>query len=127
MSDRQRILVVDNDRDTQRLLNRTLELEGFDTIIVDDGESALNLLGKLRPDLVILETASLVDESLQILDQMRAYSNVPIIILTTAYEVESLRKALYHGADDYIRKPFGTRSFVARVRAKLRRSQLKVM
>jgi two-component system response regulator VicR len=124
MNDRQRILVVDDDRDMQRLLNRTLELEGFDTIIADDGESALNLLGEMQPDLVILETVRPEHDSFQILDHMRKHSNVPIIILTTDYEVESLRKALYHGADDYIRKPFGTRSLVARIRAKLRRTQM---
>jgi len=123
INERQRIMVVDDDQDTLRLLNRTLEMEGFDTVIVDDGDSALNLLDKVEPDLVILDTMSPGNESLEIIDHMREHSDVPIIIISSGYEIESLRKALAHGADDFIRKPFVTRSLIARIRAKLRRAQ----
>ncbi len=126
MNNRQRIMVVDDDQDMQRLLNRTLELEGFDTIIVADGDSALSLMDKAKPDLIILDTTTPDDESFQTLDHMREHSNVPIIMLTSEYEVELLRKAMSLGADDFIRKPFGMRSFIARIRAKLRRSRLTV-
>jgi DNA-binding response OmpR family regulator len=123
MNERQRIMVVDNDKDMKRLLNHTLESEGFDTVIVDDGDSALNLLDKIAPDLIILDETNTEKDSLQILDQMREHSDVPIIMLTSNYEVELLRTALAHGADDFVRKPFGTRSFLARIRAKLRRAR----
>ena len=126
MNDRQRIMVVDDDQDMQRLLNRTLELEGFDTVIVADGDSAVNLMDKIDPDLVILDTMTPGLDSFQILDHMREHSDVPIIMLTTEYKVESLRQALSHGADDFIRKPFGMRSFLARIRAKLRRTRQKI-
>lgn len=119
-------MVVDDDQDMQRLLNRTLELEGFDTIIVADGDSALSLMDKVEPDLIILDTTTPDDESFRTLDHMREHSNVPIIMLTSEYEVELLRKAISLGADDFIRKPFGMRSFIARIRAKLRRSRLTV-
>jgi len=125
MSDRQRILLVDDDQDMLRLLNRTLEIEGFDTVIVADGDSAINLMDKIEPDLVILDTMMPRLDSFQILDQLREHSDVPIIMLTTEYEVQSLRKALSRGADDFIRKPFGMRTFIARIRAKLRRSRQK--
>ncbi|HUT68213.1 MAG TPA: response regulator [Dehalococcoidales bacterium] len=125
MSDRQRILLVDDDQDMLRLLNRTLEMEGFDTVIVADGDSAINLMDKIEPDLVILDTMMPRLDSFQILDQLREHSDVPIIMLTTEYEVQSLRKALSRGADDFIRKPFGMRTFIARIRAKLRRSRQK--
>jgi len=125
MSDRQRILLVDDDQDMLRLLNRTLEIEGFDTVIVSDGDSAINLMDKIEPDLVILDTMMPRLDSFQILDQLREHSDVPIIMLTTEYEVQSLRKALSRGADDFIRKPFGMRTFIARIRAKLRRSRQK--
>ncbi|OGO32498.1 MAG: hypothetical protein A2Z29_06770 [Chloroflexi bacterium RBG_16_56_11] len=125
MNDRQRILVVDDDQDMLKLLNRTLELEGFDTVVAD-GDSAVELLDKLVPDLVILDTMMPGINTYQVLDIMREHSDVPIILLTTEYEVEALRKAIAHGADDFIRKPFGTRPFVARIRAKLRRTQQEV-
>jgi DNA-binding response OmpR family regulator len=126
MNDRQRILVVDDDRDMLRLLNRTLELEGFDTVVVADGDMALNILNKTEPDLVILDTMMPGLDTYQILDLIREHSDVPIILLTTEYEIQALRKALSHGADDFIRKPFGTRPFVARIRAKLRRTRQEV-
>ena len=125
MNDRKRILVVDDDRDMQRLLNRTLDMEGFDTVIVADGDSAVNLLDKIKPDLVILDTMIPGLDSFQVIEHMREHSDVPIIMLSTGHEVELLRKALSLGADDFIRKPFGMRAFVARIRAKLRRSRQK--
>ena len=123
MDERQRILLVDTDRDTLKLLNRTLETEGFDTVVVADGDAALDLLDKIEPDLVILDTMTPGPDSFQVLDRLREHSDVPIIMLTTEYEVATLKTALSRGADDYIRKPFGTRSFVARIRAKLRRAR----
>lgn len=123
MNDRQRIMVVDDDENMLQLLNRTLELEGFDTIVVADSDTAMVLLDKLEPDLVVLDTMMPGPDGYQVLDTMRKHSKVPIIVLATECEVESLQKAFDHGADDYIRKPFGTRSFIARVRAKLRRTR----
>jgi DNA-binding response OmpR family regulator len=104
-----------------RLLNRTLELEGFDTIIVADEDSALNQFNEVEPDLVILDENLSGNDSIKVIDQLREHSSVPIIILSNGYKIESLRQALSHGADDFIRKPFGMRSFIARIRAKLRR------
>ena len=123
MNNRQRILLVDNDLDMQKLLNHTLDKEGFDTVIVADGDAAVDLLDKMEPDLIILDTTTPDNESFQTLDHMREHSDVPIIMLATAYETELLRKAISLGADDFIRKPFGMRTFIARIRAKLRRSK----
>jgi DNA-binding response OmpR family regulator len=123
MPERQRIMLVDNDQDMLSFLNFTLEEEGFDTVVVADVDSATNLLDTIKPDLVILDTLSPEQDSLEMLDQIRKHSNVPIIVLSTEYEAESMREALSHGADDYIRMPFGIRPFIARIRAKLRRAQ----
>lgn len=126
MNDRQLIMVVDDDQDMLKLLHHTLQLEGFDTVIVADGDEAANLLDKIDPDLVILDTMMPGLDPLQILDNMREHSDVPIIMLTTDHEVESLRMALSRGADDFIRKPFSMRAFVARIHAKLRRVRHKI-
>lgn len=122
MNERQRILVVDADRDMRGLLNRTLKVEGFDTVFAGDADPEMALLDS-RPDLVIIDTTIPAIEVFEILDHLRQLSSVPIIILSNEYALETLSTALSRGADDFIRKPFGTRSFVARVRAKLRRTQ----
>jgi len=98
-----------------------LEQEGFDTVVVVDADAAANMLESLNPDLVILDTISPEQDSLEILDRMRKHSKVPIIMLSAEYEADTMQKALSHGADDYIRVPFGIRPFIARIRAKLRR------
>ncbi len=127
MNEQQRIMVVDDDREMLKLLNRTLELEGFDTVVVADGDSALTLLEEIEPDLVILDIIMPGLDGFQTLDLIREHSNVPVIMLTAKHEVESLRKALLLGADDYISKPISTRSLIARIRAKLRRSRQQVL
>jgi len=121
MNTPQRIMVIDRDRDMRQLLNNTLETEGFDTIVVTDSDTTLELLDQAKPDLVILDSGVGEDETLQELRRIRQNSDVPVIILTPRYEPAGLQRALSLGADDYVRKPFGSRSFVARVRAKLRR------
>jgi DNA-binding response OmpR family regulator len=122
ITEHQRIMVVDNDHDMLSFLNSTLEEEGFDTVVVADVDSATNLLETIKPDLVILDTVSPDQDSLEMLDTLRKHSTVPIIILSTKYEAETMRELLSHGADDYIRIPFGIRPFIARIRAKLRRA-----
>jgi DNA-binding response OmpR family regulator len=117
MYDRQRIMVVDDDQDMMKLLNRTLELEGFEAIAVTDGESALNLLEKVSPDLVILDIVLPGLDGLQTLDLIRKHSDVPVIMLTARHEATIMQRALFLGADDYISKPFSTRSLIARIRA----------
>jgi two-component system, OmpR family, KDP operon response regulator KdpE len=126
MNQRQRILVVDGDRDMLAILNRTLEVAGFDTVHTGAGGSARALLDS-GPDLVILDTTIPGIEVFDILDHLRQLSDVPIVILSHEYALETLSVALSRGADDFIRKPFGTRSFVARLRAKLRRAQKQVV
>ncbi len=122
MLEKQRIMVVDNDQDMQNFLNNTLEQEGFDTIIVADIDAATSMLHSVNPDLVILDVAYPEKDNLTMLDQIRRQSRVPIIMLSTEYQADTMQEALSHGADDFIRIPFGIRPFIARIRAKLRRT-----
>ena len=121
MNEQHRILVVDNDRDMSNFLDCMLEQEGYDTIIMTDADSAPDMLDNIDPDLVVMELPD--EDSFEILDHMREQSDVPIIVLSTDVKAESLRQTLSHGADDYVRMPFGVKSFIARIQAKLRRSQ----
>jgi DNA-binding response OmpR family regulator len=117
----QRILVMDNNQDMLTLLNRTLELEGFDAIVVGDYDEALELFDGLNPDMVILDTFTSDNDSLKTIDMIRERSNVPIVVLATSSEIETLEAVLAHGADDYVRKPFSIKPFIAKIKAKLRR------
>ena len=124
MMKHQSILVVDDDRELLKVLSRTLELEGYDAVLAADGRSAMVLLEKYGPDLVILDIMMPKLDGFQVLDLIRQRSNVPVIMLTARCEVTSLRDAIVLGADDYVRKPFHTRELLARIKAKLRRARL---
>lgn len=120
------IMVVDDEQAILRMLSRTLEPEGYGVILADNGSSALALLEECRLDLVILDIMMPGLDGFQVLDLIRQRSNIPVIMLTARGEVTTLRDALSLGADDYVRKPFGTRELLARIRAKLRRAGAEV-
>ena len=120
------IMVVDDDREMLRMVERTLELEGYDVTVAADGSSALALLDDCKPDLVILDIMMPSPDGYQVLDSMRQRSDAPVIMLTARREVASLDKALALGADDYIRKPFRVLELLARIQAKLRRTGITV-
>jgi DNA-binding response OmpR family regulator len=124
MKKNQSILVVDDDREMLRLLSRTLELEGYDATIAADGKSAMALLEKYGPDLVVLDIMMPGVDGFQVLELIRQRSNVPVIMLTARCDLTSLCDAVVLGADDYVTKPFHTRELLARIKAKLRRAKL---
>ena len=120
------IMVVDDEQAILRLLNHTLEPEGYGVVAANNGETALALLEKHKPDLVILDVMMPGLNGFQVLRLMRQRSSIPVIMLTARREVETARDALTLGADDYVRKPFYTRELLARIRAKLRRAGAEV-
>ena len=119
--ERQRIMVLDNDLDMLRFINHTLDTEGFDTVIVANNDAAVGILEQLEPDLVIMDSVKPDTKAIQVLDRMRKCSNVPIVMLTSDNRLATLKAAFDHGADDFIRKPFGSQLLLARIKAKLRR------
>ena len=126
MKKRQLILAVDDDQEMLRIIKRTLELEGYSVATAANGSTAVTLLKEQGPDLVILDIVRPKMDGFQVLDIIRQYSDIPIIMLTAKCEVTTMRDALVLGADDYMRKPFSTRVLAARVRAKLRRAKQQV-
>ncbi len=127
IKERQRIMVMDDNQDMLMLLNRTLELEGFDTVVFVDYDEALSALDTTNPDMVIMDTYLPDIDSLKILDIIRERSNVPIIVITADNEMDTLKTVFAHGADDFIRKPFEIRLLIARIKAKLRRYRKQVL
>jgi len=115
------IMVVDDDPEMLKIINRTLELEGYAVSTATDGRTALALLEERSPDLVILDIIMPELDGFQILKLLRERTNVPVIMLTARHEPILVQKALGLGADDYIKKPFRPIVLIARIRAKLRR------
>ena len=123
MKNHTNIMVVDDELAILRLLSRTLEGEGYNVATAPDGESALSQLADYKPDLILLDIMMPGLNGFEVLDIIRKSSNIPVIMLTARQEVTAIRDALVLGADDYIKKPFGTLELLARVRAKLRRAE----
>ena len=123
MENRPVILAVDDEETMLKLLRVNLPLDGYGVITASDGVSALELLEKHQPDMVILDIMMPGLNGFQVLDLIRQRSNVPVIMLTARGEVTTVRDTLALGADDYVRKPFSILELTARIRAKLRRAQ----
>ena len=117
------IMVVDDEQTIRTLLKRILESEGYEVILAADGNSALTMLEKREPDLVILDINMPGLNGFQVLERIRQHSNVPVIMLTGIGEATALGNALSLGADDFVKKPFNVRELLARIKTKLRRSQ----
>ena len=123
--DNQKILVVDDDLNICELLRVYLNKDGFDTAIASNGEEALDLVLKYKPDLILLDIMMPRLDGWQVCREVRKTSEVPIIMLTAKGEVFDKILGLELGADDYISKPFDTKEVLARIKAVLRRSNEK--
>lgn len=124
---RTRILAADDDPAIRRIVSRVLELNDFAVISCSNGAEALTAFAEEEPDLIILDVKMPEVDGLTVCREIRAESSVPIIMLTGMEDESDAAAALEMGADDYIRKPFGTNELLARVRAILRRSGADVI
>ncbi|MFW5748236.1 MAG: response regulator transcription factor [Chloroflexota bacterium] len=124
-SSTQRILVVDDDKEIVRLVRAYLEQAGFQVLVAYDGQTAIHVLRRERPNLVVLDLMLPDRDGWDITRLVRADSNlqhIPIIMLTARVEDTDKIVGLELGADDYVTKPFNPREVVARVRSVLRRT-----
>ncbi len=122
------ILIVDDEQDIVELLSYNLEKEGFATIKAYDGESALELVKAVKPDLVILDLMLPGIRGLEVCKFIRKNPDteaLPIIMLTAKGDQVDKILGFEMGADDYITKPFNVRELIARVRAVLRRAEVR--
>src|ERR1044072_6887495 len=117
------ILVVDDEPKVARLARDYLEKNGFRVLTCDDGQAALTIARREKPDLVILDLMLPTIDGREVCRRLRRDSDVPIIMLTALSEEIDQVTGLEIGADDYITKPFSVRALVARVRALLRRTR----
>jgi len=117
------ILVVDDEPKIVRLARDYLEKNGFRVTTAADGQSALTIARREKPDLVILDLMLPHMDGREVCRILRRESDVPIIMLTALSEEIDQVTGLEIGADDYITKPFSVRALVARARALLRRTR----
>ena len=125
MGEKQRILVVDDDRHIAELISLYLEKDGYETQEVYDGKEVLQMAETMLPDLIMLDIMLPGMDGYQVCTEIRKSSNVPIIMLTAKGETFDKVLGLELGADDYIVKPFDPKELVARVKAVLRRYDTK--
>jgi two-component system KDP operon response regulator KdpE len=122
MNDKQRILVVDDEPQITRVLRRSLTSHGYDVRVAGEGLAAIQTFGDWPPDLVVTDLSMPGTDGLQLCRNLRAISQVPIIVLSVRGEEKTKVQALDAGADDYVTKPFGMDELLARIRATLRRA-----
>ena len=116
-----KILICDDQKDIVSALKIYLSTEGYTLLEAFDGRQAVELARQQEPHLILLDVMMPRLDGISALQQIRKFSNVPIILLTAKSETEDMVEGLNAGADDYIPKPFVPAEVLARVRSQLRR------
>jgi two-component system KDP operon response regulator KdpE len=117
----ERVLVADDEPQIRRALRTALTGHGYQVVLAEDGEEALAVLATQVPDVVVLDLVMPGLDGFEVLRQTRAWSQVPIVVLSARGQEHDKVQALDLGADDYLTKPFGIAELLARLRAVLRR------
>lgn len=119
----QKLLVIDDSQDMQRLVGMFLERDGHVVIRASNGKDGLRLLAKTDPDLVLLDIMMPEVDGWETCRRIREVSNVPIIMLTAKSQERDIVRGLEMGADDYVTKPFDPSELRARIQSLLRRTR----
>ncbi|MFH0941087.1 MAG: response regulator transcription factor [Candidatus Omnitrophota bacterium] len=125
---KEKILIVEDEKDIVKMLDYNLKKEGFRALSVHDGEDALDLANREHPDLVILDLMLPGMDGLEVCKALKKESktaSIPIIMLTAKSQESDKVIGLELGADDYVTKPFSPRELIARIKAVLRRLKEK--
>ncbi|WP_456237752.1 MtrAB system response regulator MtrA [Nocardioides sambongensis] len=117
-----RVLVVDDDAPLAEMLGIVLRQEGFDSRVCARGDLALAEFRDYRPDLVLLDLMLPGRDGIDVCKEIRAESGVPIVMLTAKSDTVDVVVGLESGADDYVVKPFKPKELIARIRARVRRT-----
>ena len=125
LQDKKTILIVDDEKPIVDILVYNLEKEGYNTLEANDGITAVEIATTKKPDLILLDIMLPKMDGLTVCKQIRNSLNVPILMLTAKDEEIDKILGLELGADDYITKPFSVRELMARIKANLRKSEVK--
>jgi two-component system, OmpR family, KDP operon response regulator KdpE len=122
----QRILIVDDEPAIRRFLQTALADGEFALFLADNGHAALSAAVTVKPDVILLDLGLPDLDGVEVIQRIRQWSQVPIIVLSVRDREADKVKALDSGADDYLTKPFGVSELLARIRVMLRRSVQQV-
>ena len=122
MNDRPRVLVVDDEPQILRALRIILRDAGFEVLQAATAEEALDVAALTPPAAAIIDLVLPDRDGVEVTKELRAWSSMPILVLSAVGEEDEKVRALAAGADDYVTKPFGPRELVARLEAALRRA-----
>jgi DNA-binding response OmpR family regulator len=120
----EKILTVDDEPRFIRLIEANLRTAGYEVLTAPDGKTAIDIVANQSPDLVLLDVMMPEMDGFLVLDRIREFSYVPVIMLTAKGEEADRVEGLNRGADDYVVKPFSANELLARVRAVIRRAQI---
>ena len=118
-----KILIVEDDAGIRRYLKSTLTAAGYDIVTAGDGRGALALISSHCPDCILLDLGLPDMDGVGIIEGIRRWSSVPIIVISARIAENDKAEALDLGADDYLTKPFGTVELLARIRTALRHTR----
>jgi two-component system KDP operon response regulator KdpE len=117
-----RVLVVDDEPRNARAMRINLSARGYEVVTAQDGGSALRAAAETRPDIVVLDLGLPDMDGTTVIEGLRGWTSIPIIVLSARTDSGDKTQALDAGADDYVTKPFGMDELLARLRAAVRRS-----
>lgn len=118
----EKILIVDDEASIRRILETRFKMLGYETATASDGEEALDLFDKFKPDIMVLDIMMPKMDGYGVTKEVRKNNDTPIIILTALGDVAERITGLELGADDYVVKPFSPKELEARVKSILRRT-----
>ncbi|MCI8811023.1 MAG: response regulator transcription factor [Oscillibacter sp.] len=123
MQIREKILVVEDEKNIAQFIAAVLGSSGYETVQVRSGTEALSMISSHCPDLIILDLGLPDMDGLEILRQLRTWSSLPVVVVSARSHERDKVTALDAGADDYLTKPFGTNELLARVRTAIRHTR----
>lgn len=118
--DGHRVLIVDDESQIRQFLRISLKADGFDVLEAQNGAEALTVSSREKPDMVILDMGLPDMDGVEVLEQLRKSTSVPVIVLSVRDREQQKVQALNLGASDYVTKPFGVDELLARIRVHLR-------
>ena len=125
MNERPKVLIAEDEETIVESLSFLMEKEGYDVSVATDGRTAISMIARDIPDMVLLDVMMPVCDGFEVVRAVRGDSNtrqVPIMMLTAKTREVDRRKGLELGVDDFVTKPFSTRDVVSRVKALLKRN-----
>lgn len=122
MNHKQTVIIIEDEKNISGFIETTLTAADYKTLTAGTGADGLSLIASQCPDIVLLDLGLPDQDGLEVLEKLRRFSKVPVIVISARTQEQGKIQALDSGADDYITKPFGTGELLARIRTALRHS-----